>query len=71
MPSYQENLEKDIKQGLLRFKQFKLEDKIKALSEELKHNPSDDDMMITLYKIESLKKIKQMICKELSQIITG
>ena len=71
VPSYQENLEKDIKQGLLRFKQLKLEDKIKALSEELKHNPSDDDMMITLYKIESLKKIKQMICKELSQIITG
>ncbi len=71
VPSYQENLEKDIKQGLLRFKQLKLEDKIKALSEELKHNPTDDDMMITLYKIESLKKIKQMICKELSQIITG
>lgn len=71
VPSYQENLEKDIKQSLLRFKQLKLEDKIKELSEQLKQNLSDDDMMITLYKIESLKKIKQMICQELSQIITA
>ena len=71
VPSYQENLEKDIKQSLLRFKQLKLEDKIRELSEQLKQNLSDDDMMITLYKIESLKKIKQMICQELSQIITA
>ena len=71
VPSYQENLEKDIKQSLLRFKQLKLEDKIKELSEQLKQNLSDDYMMITLYKIESLKKIKQMICQELSQIITA
>ena len=71
VPSYQENLEKDIKQSLLRFKQLKLEDKIKELSEQLKQNLSDDDMMITLYKIESLKKIKQMICQEPSQIITA
>lgn len=71
VPSYQENLEKDIKQSLLRFKQLKLEDKIKELSEQLKQNLSDDDMMITLYKIESLKKIRQMICQELSQIITA
>ena len=71
VPSYQENLEKDIKQSLLRFKQLKLEDKIKELSEQLKQNLSDDDMMITLYKIESLNKIKQMICQELSQIITA
>ena len=50
---------------------MKLEDKIRELSEQLKQNLSDDDMMITLYKIESLKKIKQMICQELSQIITA
>ncbi|MBR5777746.1 MAG: DNA primase [Bacteroidales bacterium] len=71
VPTMDDNLEKDLKQSLLRFKQMKLEERINALSEKLKDEQTDDELTLLLHQIAQMKKVKVLICKELNQIITS
>ena len=71
VPSWEDNLEKDVNQSLLRFKQQKLDGRIKDIMEQLKQPLSDDDTMLLLYDLNNLKKLRVMVARELNQIITS
>ena len=71
VPSWEDNLEKDVNQSLLRFKQQKLDGRIKDIMEQLKQPLSDDDTMMLLYDLNNLKKLRVMVARELNQIITS
>ena len=71
VPSWEDNLDKDVTQSLLRFKQQKLDGRIKNIMEQLKRPMSDDDTMMLLYDLNNLKKLRVMVARELNQIITS
>lgn len=71
VPTWEDNLEKDVSQSILRFKQQRLDERIKQLMEQLKQPHSDDDMILVLNDLNNLKKIRVMIARELNQIITN
>ena len=71
VPTWEDNLEKDVSQSILRFKQQKLDVKIKNIMEQLKQPLSDDDTMLLLYDLNNLKKLRVMVARELNQIITS
>lgn len=71
VPTWEDNLGKDVSQSILRFKQQRLDERIKQLMEQLKQPHSDDDMILVLNDLNNLKKIRVMIARELNQIITN
>ena len=71
VPTWEDNLEKDVSQSILRFKQQKLDVRIKDIMEQLKQPLSDDDTMLLLYDLNNLKKLRVMVARELNQIITS
>ena len=68
-PDDQHILNVDIKESLLNFKLRKLEKKIKEVDMELKDQKEDDEIMLLLQRKKSLTDIKQIICKELKQVV--
>jgi hypothetical protein len=71
VPKPEDNVDKDVKEALLKLKQAKVNQKIQAVKEQLKVTSDINDIMLLLNEQKNLESIRILIGKALNQIITS
>ena len=71
VPKPEDNVDKDVKEALLKLKQAKVNQKIQEVKEQLKVASDINDIMLLLNEQKNLESIRILIGKALNQIITS